>query len=285
MARANAVRHSNRWDARIRRADELARKYPFASEILSFYRQIAKLQRELAAGLESARFLGAAGHEFGPLRECADLTLVLPRFPGFLEAVALCAPAPLAARARELTAGDAERELLLAAYWQNGGRHEPFAVRSGEAAADESAIFCARAFLEPVAELLAAERRAPPPVTRRMVCPLCGAAPQLGVLRPEGDGAKRFLVCSFCCTEWDFVRIVCSACGEEDEKKQCLYTANEPAHVRVEACDRCKSYLLTVDLTKYGLAVPVVDELAALPLNLWARQNGYSKIHSNLLGM
>jgi hypothetical protein len=29
------------------------------------------------------------------------------------------------------------------------------------------------------------------------------------------------------------------------------------------------------DLTKNGLAIPVVDELATIPLNLWAEENGY----------
>ncbi|PYU36148.1 MAG: formate dehydrogenase accessory protein FdhE, partial [Acidobacteria bacterium] len=56
-------------------------------------------------------------------------------------------------------------------------------------------------------------------------------------------------------------------------------------HMRVEACDTCKTYINTVDLTKNGLAIPVVDELAALPLGLWAQENGYTKLQSNLLGI
>jgi formate dehydrogenase maturation protein FdhE len=41
--------------------------------------------------------------------------------------------------------------------------------------------------------------------------------------------------------------------------------------VRVDVCDTCHSYLKSIDLTKTGLAVPVVDELATMPLDLWAR--------------
>jgi len=37
-------------------------------------------------------------------------------------------------------------------------------------------------------------------------------------------------------------------------------------------------------LTKMGLAVPVVDELATIPLDLWARKHGYQKLQINLLG-
>ena len=56
-------------------------------------------------------------------------------------------------------------------------------------------------------------------------------------------------------------------------------------HVRVEACDTCRHYIKTVDLTKKGHAVPVVDELATMPLNLWAQEHGYVKLKTNLLGI
>jgi formate dehydrogenase maturation protein FdhE len=55
--------------------------------------------------------------------------------------------------------------------------------------------------------------------------------------------------------------------------------------VRVEACDTCHHYIKTIDLTKDGRAVPVVDELAAIPLSLWAAENGYRKVSTNFLGL
>lgn len=55
--------------------------------------------------------------------------------------------------------------------------------------------------------------------------------------------------------------------------------------MRVEACDTCHCYIKTIDLTKDGRAVSVVDELAAIPLSLWARENGYVKVRANLLGL
>jgi len=105
------------------------------------------------------------------------------------------------------------------------------------------------------------------------------------VLRPEGDGAKRFLICSLCATEWPFRRILCPSCSEENVEKLAVYTTNEFNHVRVEACDACHSYIKTLDLTKNGLAVPVVDELATIPLNLWAQEHGYTKLRTNILGI
>jgi formate dehydrogenase maturation protein FdhE len=39
-----------------------------------------------------------------------------------------------------------------------------------------------------------------------------------------------------------------------------------------------------VDLTKDGHAIPLVDDLAAIPLGLWAEEYGYERIYGNLLG-
>ena len=116
-------------------------------------------------------------------------------------------------------------------------------------------------------------------------CPACGEKPVAAVLRPEGDGAKRFLLCSMCFTEWEYRRLLCPNCGEEDQAKLAVYTAAELPHVRVEACDTCRVYLKAIDLTKNGLAVPEVDEIAAVVLDLWAAEHGYTKLQTNLFGM
>jgi FdhE protein len=117
------------------------------------------------------------------------------------------------------------------------------------------------------------------------LCPFCGEKPVAAVLRPEGEGGKRYLLCSLCFTEWEFRRLLCPNCGEEDKEKLPVYTAEEFPHVRVEACDSCHVYLKAVDLTKNGLAVPEVDELASVALDLWAAEHGYTKLQTNLFGL
>jgi formate dehydrogenase maturation protein FdhE len=52
----------------------------------------------------------------------------------------------------------------------------------------------------------------------------------------------------------------------------------------VDACQSCHRYLLTFDLRHDKGAVPVVDELACLPLDLYAGDRGFAKITPNLLG-
>jgi hypothetical protein len=116
-------------------------------------------------------------------------------------------------------------------------------------------------------------------------CPACGSKPAVGVLRGEGDGAKRGLMCSLCALAWPYRRLICPHCGEEDKTKLPVYTAAGIDHIRVEACDTCHTYLKSVDLTKDGFAVPEVDEIATVALNLWADENDYIKIETNILGM
>ena len=93
------------------------------------------------------------------------------------------------------------------------------------------------------------------------------------------------MICSFCLAEWQFRRILCPSCGEENNAKLPVFTAAELEHVRVECCDTCKHYLKTVDLTRNGLANPVIDEMAAVQLDLWAQEHGYSKLQLNLMQM
>ena len=245
-----------KWDRRIERADELAARHSFAAEALRFYAHIAGFQKSLYAGLEG---------KTGSLRGELELSILLPWFPPFLSSIESIAPAPLAQSAAGM------RNEVLAEFWRGGG---------GLTAAE---ALIAWTFLQPYAEHLADQ--AGPAETQAALCPLCSRRPRVGVLRQLGDGAKRSLICSLCATEWEYRRIVCTACGEEDVNKLPVYVAEELGHVRVEACDTCRHYIKTIDLTKDGRAVPVVDELAAIPLSLWASENGYTKVSPNLLGL
>jgi FdhE protein len=79
--------------------------------------------------------------------------------------------------------------------------------------------------------------------------------------------------------------VKCPNCGEEHKDKLPVFVADNIDYVRVDACDTCHSYIKSVDMTKNGRAVPVVDELATLSLSLWAQEKGYAKLEVNLLGI
>jgi FdhE protein len=258
------------YDQRVARAEELGKLNPFASEILNFYREIALFQKSLYKYLESSEY--TPSENTGRVPETWDSFALLPRFEPLLTLTAQVGPKPLAELATDLSnAGPTEWEQLITEHW------------TAEAGGDLPRSFFAHAFLQPYAEYLAAQADANPNYTHA-VCPFCSRKPVLGILRPEGDGAKRSLLCSLCSTEWEYRRILCPACSEQDVEKLPIYTAADFEYIRVEACDSCKTYIKTIDLTKNGRAVPLVDELAAIPLSLWAAEKGYTKLQSNLLG-
>jgi len=265
------------YDVRIRRAERLSPEHAFASEFLNFYKRVAASQKTLRADLASSSGTKSSSTRGAEIRDPLDLTVLLPRFRGFLSTIEQHAPGALAKAAHQMSLLPSDSWIAtLAAYWEHAGKYDQ--------QIGAFAQFLARAFLQPYAEYRAALTPKPPAVMTMRVCPLCGARPLLGVLRPEGDSGKRFLLCSFCSQEWEFRRIFCSTCGEEEEGKLPVYVAEQLPHIRVEACDTCKFFLRTVDLTKDGHAVPLVDDLAAIPLTLWAHEHGYSRLQPNLLG-
>jgi formate dehydrogenase accessory protein FdhE len=264
-------------DARIRRAARLSAEYSFATEFLEFFKHVASFQKNLRANITSPAAKKSSNAPGDGLRGPLDLTLLLPHFRGFLSVIEQQAPPPLSESAKQMSQLPSDSWIAsLEAYWEHAGK---FDQQVGA-----FAQFLPRAFLQPHAEVRTELTLAAPLVVTTRLCPLCGARPLLGVLRPEGDGGKRFLLCSFCAHEWEFRRILCPTCGEEAEAKLPVYTAEQLPHIRVEACDTCKFYLRTIDLTKDGHAIPLVDDLAAIPLTLWAHEHGYSRLQPNLLG-
>jgi FdhE protein len=272
----------SKWDARIRRAHELASTYSFAAEALRFYERIAQFQRSLYSDVESQSVsnpsIGSLAPSLTLSRPDLDFIFLLPRFRALLSLVEGSGPAPLSSSASGLRTHGAQRwQDVLTAFWQTG-RDAPDDLSAAES-------LMAWIFLQPYAEYLSDRAPRIQAGAAPSTCPFCGGKPQVGSLRPEGDGGKRFLICGLCGTDWEYRRIVCPACGEEDPHKLAVYTAQEFKHVRVEACDTCHSYIKTVDLTKDARAVPAVDELATIPLNLWAAEHGYGKSQTNLLGI
>ncbi|MGB9465938.1 MAG: formate dehydrogenase accessory protein FdhE [Candidatus Acidiferrum sp.] len=268
---------SNEYDARVRRAEKLIAEKSSASELLSFYKRIAGFQKNFLSQIAGAGVQQSEAQQFGTVRDALDLTVLLPHFRTFLSLVEQNAPNALAAAAREMAALSSDSWItLLNSYWELAGR---FDQQIGA-----FAQFLPRAFLQPYAAYVAGRTAVPPVLATPRACPLCGGRPLFGVLRLEGDGGKRCMVCSFCGYEWEFRRILCPTCGEEEEKKLPVYVAEQFPHIRVEACETCKFFVRTIDLTKDGHAVPVVDDLAAIPLTLWAHEHGYSRLQPNLLG-
>jgi FdhE protein len=120
-------------------------------------------------------------------------------------------------------------------------------------------------------------------------CPRCGGPPQLSYFSLSGESlvtGPRHLLCARCAFGWMHPRMVCAACGESASAQLPVYSESEMLpHLRIDGCETCRRYLVGVDLRRDAAAVPVVDELAALPLDLHAAERGLSKVIPNLMGV
>ncbi|MDQ3743948.1 MAG: formate dehydrogenase accessory protein FdhE [Acidobacteriota bacterium] len=258
------------WDSLIGRAERLAAKTDAANELLTFYAGLLRAQKEIYESLRTRK----GWLPSGVLEE--DLPVVRAALPGLLRAVEVSGPAALVEEARTLLhASDEEIDRLLLEQWR----------------APSDLQFFAKAFLQPYARWLAESGGQPVDrdfERRENRCPFCGGRPQVSLLRvrePSSESGGRELVCATCLTAWPFRRVVCAQCVEERPAKLGYFHTPEYDHVRIEACDTCKHYIKGIDLTRRGLAVPLVDEIAAAPLDVWAHEHGYLKIELNLVGL
>jgi formate dehydrogenase maturation protein FdhE len=279
------------YDARVRRAQHLGAIHPFAAEIMSFYQHLAQFQKRLYSHLAQPTTQHPAPASATHFRSSLDLALLLQYFPELLSLLQAVGLPPVAESARQLSLqGPVAWITFLTDYWTNAGSVTHVGSQTPQPPGDAQnpatevlTEFILRVFLEPYAQFLSSNRAAPPAVTTHSVCPICNSSPLLGILRPEGDGGKRHLLCSFCLHEWEFRRILCPTCGEEAENKLPVYVAEQFPHIRTEACETCRYYIRTIDLTKDGHAIPLVDDLAAILLTLWATEHNYTRLHPNLL--
>ena len=238
--------------ARAVRARLLSERYPSAGEVLGFYAALATFQGRI-------------------FPEARDRAAVIAFHEELIELVVESGSDVLRVAAKELD--EATCRQALADYWRQIDTSSPVS-------------FFARVLLQPhAAHLPEIEPGARSAAIAENCCPRCGHRPQVALLRPLGEGRELSLLCSLCLGEWVFSRGLCPGCGEAAEENVANYSAEGYDHVQVQACEACKVYLHVVDLGKDPTAIPEVDELAVLPLDVWARERGYRKVQTNLVGI
>lgn len=246
------------WNQRIARAQKLSKNSSPELEILELYITVANLQKQISLSLNGS--------------EHPEIHVLLKFLPQLRTLVNGLGSTHLQAATEELGDNQERWSNLLLSHWEQ----HPQAHMD-----DPAQAFLAHLLLQPYAEH----------VTSRMnlssdnaspTCPACSNPPQLSLLREFSNGAKRSLVCSLCSAEWDFRRVLCPYCGEQHKDKLPVFTAEEFSQARIEGCDTCKSYIKCIDLSKDGYAVPQVDDLATLALDLWAQEQGYTRPQPNI---
>jgi ribosomal protein L37E len=274
------------WADRRQRAEALRARHPFAAELLTLYLALLPVQEE---AWSRARERPPSPDE---LSRWAAASVV----PAVVAVTVAVGPAMLGEAARGRLADGAADDAL--AGWLAGTELDPV---------DH---YLARASLGPVLEALGDQAGAAcsgrPETDGGKACPCCGGLPQLSCIASTGESlvsGSRSLLCARCGTSWGCSKSVCPACGESGEEKLRVYAEHlegpvsggsngngdghtQPVfpHLRIAACSTCSRYLIEVDMEQDARAVPEVDELAALPLDLYAADEGLTKVTPNLMG-
>ncbi len=283
---------TSQWTERRRRAAELKERWPFAAEVLTFYGALLDAQERVceAAQVELSDSSQTAAY-------VAEQALPLVR-----KVTIASGPDRLARAVAEGVSGP----------WQEKVRSW---LKGGELSAVDR--YLARAASGPVLEALgpAAGQACNGPRDERH-CPRCGGLPQVSVFASTGEdlvAPRRYLECGRCAWRWPYPRMTCPACGEAEPRHLPIFAeegttgadaagtvvrgfSGVPAgappgptprfpHVSIHTCKTCSRYLLNIDLSRDARAVPVVDEMAAIPLDLYAREQGVTKIVPNLMGL
>jgi Protein involved in formate dehydrogenase formation len=261
------------WETRRARAQELRERHPYAAELLKLYLALLPAQEQA----------------WTAVRERAP-------DPRRLAAWAAAQVLPSVARATEAAGPAALREAVrrrLATATAEDG------LAGWLAGADLAPVdrYLARATLRPALEALgdrAADACTAQEGADGAICPRCGGPPQVSCVAATGESlvsGGRSLLCARCGSSWTCSRSVCPACGESAEGRLTTYAerwgSDAPPllpHLRIAACETCRRYLIEVDLERDARAVPEVDELVALPLDLHATDQGLAKVTPNLMG-
>jgi hypothetical protein len=270
------------WSGHRVRAQALRDRYPFAAEPLALYLALLDVWEE---GWDLAR----------------DERPPPPAIAGWAAERVL----PHVVKATEA----AGPEQLVDATRAAGRLDDAFATWLGGGELNPVERYLARASLHPVLVALDADAGKacaddPAPRDDRH-CPRCGGVPQLSFRSDAQDplvSGRRYLACGRCAQTWSYSGTACPSCAQTSGGHRTVYTerragpvvgrtpdgpVDDPPvfpHLRIDACTACGRYLVDVDVGRDPRAVPEVDELAALPLDLYATERGLSKITPNLLG-
>lgn len=243
------------FERRAARAQSLASGA--AREVLAFAASLLRAQGRMAQAIEDV-------HRVRPFtgRLAGDAARVLEASADLLRFATGSGLAGLANAAR---LGEAD----LVSYW-----------------AGDSDAYVARAVLRPYVEVLARTRISPESRPRPAGCPFCGGAPWVGARRPaaEGDGASRLLICALCGGEWSIARVRCPGCSETDPERLPSFSDESHAGARIETCESCRRYVKTIDLGVDASAIPEVDDLVSIALDLWAQGQGYRRLEPGIAG-
>lgn len=74
-------------------------------------------------------------------------------------------------------------------------------------------------------------------------CPICGRRPVMAQLKKFNDGRARYLLCGGCHALWNWKRLGCPYCGNDNLER--IHILELDKKMRLDICDECNAYLKT----------------------------------------
>lgn len=245
------------FEQRGARAALLASQSDVAREPLEFAAALCKAQAACAGRLQGANLTG---------RLSSDADAVIAAVTPLLRLIAERSEEA----AERLTDDPATARTRLGVYW--GG---------------DSSDYIARVLLQPYAAALRSRNLTPDRTHNPGHCPFCGGPAWVASRKgaPDAESGFRYLHCALCGQEWNFNRISCPSCDEGDPYKLPQFQSDVHKNVRIEACETCRRYVKSIDLTLDARPIPAIDDLLSLSMDLWAAEQGFTRIEPGLAGL
>ncbi|HDQ04564.1 MAG TPA: formate dehydrogenase accessory protein FdhE [Deltaproteobacteria bacterium] len=106
-------------------------------------------------------------------------------------------------------------------------------------------------------------------------CPICGKEPKIGEIRESEEG-RRYLFCHQCGFKWNYRRIKCPFCGNDEQHSLAYFTVEGEESQRVDVCNKCRRYIKIIELPKSIEELNLdVEDIATLHLDMIAYDEGY----------
>lgn len=161
----------------------------------------------------------------------------------------------------------------MAEAWYEGSSLSPWSNAQG---IDENilsaAIHCAiKPFLDTQAKALIGQ--VSQEQWRHGYCPVCHGKPDFAYL--DKERGARWLICSRCDTEWLFQRLECPYCGNTNQNELAYFTDDTELY-RLYICQRCHSYLKSIDLRKTDSEILLpLERVLTVDMDRQGQEKGY----------
>ena len=114
----------------------------------------------------------------------------------------------------------------------------------------------------------------------RTYCPTCGSLPAMAQLAGTDPARTRFLSCGCCRTRWQYRRLGCPFCENQDDRRLGILIFEAEGGLRIDYCESCKGYLKTY--CGQGNEKVLLADWTSMHLDFIARDRGFNRLATSL---